>query len=447
MKRILLLLACFTTLAACGSDSSLPNPTGKGAVRMINAIPGSPEIRFLIEERQISSAGYKVSTAPVEYDDFSYRFNFEIALPGESTLTRTGSRTITVENGGDHIFVLSGDLLSPDITVWDGDIRTFDAADTVLEARFAHGSATLGDIDVYFDPAGTVPGTNPPAATLAFGEIADPIDYEAGEYVLTVTAASDVNTVHFTAQAVDLLAQFAHVITVFDGDANDTGRAAVRSMTSVGNPLEFQDVSAPPSVRFIHASYETQAVDIYDDELLTNLVAENIPFRGTSVDLDTTTDARTYYFTPAGSTAQVLFQQEFLAVPAATYSHFYIVGTADNQIVTGETPDRAPNSTSAKLTIFNGSTNYEFVDLFLVERGAEVTSGTLPTLVGIGFANLSPAVELLEGSYDIYLGDSRTRDVISPALPVDLANGDVLDLIAVDTVDPAVLEAVDISLP
>jgi hypothetical protein len=93
MKRILLLLAGIGTLllGACTNDSALPNPTGKGAIRAINAIKGSPEVAFLIEERTLGGIGYKESSAPAEYDDFSYNFNFDIVYPGERSTTRVAT--------------------------------------------------------------------------------------------------------------------------------------------------------------------------------------------------------------------------------------------------------------------------------------------------------------------------------------------------------------------
>ena len=447
MKRTLLLVACLVTLTACTSETSLPDPTGKGAVRMVNAIPGSPPVRFLIEELLLEGVVYQDSSSPAPYDDFEYRFNFEIAVPGETEFTRIGSRVLQVRADREHVFLLSGDVNNPDIRIWTADSRTFDDTDTVFQVQFSHGSTALGAIDVYFDPIGTTLGDNAPAASLAFGEIADPIDYEAGEYVLTVTAANDINTVHFAAQGTDLLAQFAHIVTIFDGDANDTGTVAVTSMTSVGNPFVFADTTVPPQVRFIHTSFDTEAVDVYDDEQLTSLVAPNVTFRSATADLDTTTEGRTYYFTPAGSTAQILFEQDISAPEAATFSHIYIVGDDGASGATRQVPDRAPTSTSAKLRIFHGAANYGFFDVYLVEPGADVTDDDLPILVSVAYALPSPIVQLVGGSYDLYLTDAGTRDTISAPLPLDLADGDIVDLIAVDTVDTAVVELVNIPVP
>ena len=48
MKRLVLVFALLAVVAACTSDSNLPNPTGKGTIRALNAIIGSPDIAFRI---------------------------------------------------------------------------------------------------------------------------------------------------------------------------------------------------------------------------------------------------------------------------------------------------------------------------------------------------------------------------------------------------------------
>ena len=264
---------------------------------------------------------------------------------------------------------------------------------------------------------------------------------------MTVTAANDLNTVHFTSRDTDLLEQFSHVITVFDADANDTGTVAVRSTTSIGSELIFGDISDPPKVRFIHAAFEVGAVDIYDDDQLTNLVAANVPFRGATADLDSVTESKTYYFTPAGSTAQILFEQQIPALFPGTFSHVYIVGGAASTIALRLVPDRAPITTSARLAVYHGATNFSLFDAYLVERGGELTNQIGAIMIDVGFSTRSPVVELLEGSYDLYLTRDGTREAITAAYPIDLVNGGVIDLIAVDTVDPDVIELVDVAVP
>jgi hypothetical protein len=448
MKRIFLLMTCISALvlSACGQDSKLPTPTGKGAVRAINAIPGSPNIVFRIEERTLGDASYKNSTAPAVYDDLDYVFNFEIRYPGDLTLTRVASQSLKVEKDRDHTFLLTGDVNAPTITVWNGDRRKWSDTDTVFEARFSHASVSLGDIDIYFDETGTVPGTNPPVATLSYGEIADPIDFEAGPYVMTVTAMGDLNTVYFTSYEVDLLPQFAHVITVFDGDGNDTAPVAVRSMTSVGNPLVFRDAAYPPEVRFIHGAYTLETVDVYDDELLTNRVVSGLQFGAATADLETTQETQNFYFTPADSQATILFEKEFSPQPPGTHTHVYLAGDTDDWNGFRELPDRASSSLNAKFRFFHASLNHGLFDVYVKGRDEPLEESNLPRTI-VAYGNFSDIIELTDGNYDIYLTERATKTEFAGPYQIDVVAGDIVDLLAVDTVDPDIIQIIEVPVP
>ena len=170
MKRTSTFLACTAALvlAACTSDSQLPSPTGKGGVRGINAIPGSPVVTFRIEERSLGNLNYKNSSTPTLYDDFEYNFNFDIINPGEDEAQRIASTTQKVDNGVEYVFVVSGDLANPTLTTWETPLRDWSGSETVFEARFAHLAESLGNIDVYFyDQSGPLPVQGEQAKTFA----------------------------------------------------------------------------------------------------------------------------------------------------------------------------------------------------------------------------------------------------------------------------------------
>jgi len=449
MKRTFLLLACVSTLllAACTSDSKLPNPTGKGTIRAINAIPGAPEIGFLIEEFSLGGVVYKASSEPREYDDFSYDFGFQILNPGDTAFTRVATETLKVEADRDHIFLLTGDVNAPTVTVWNGDVRTFDAADTVLEARFSHASTTLGAVDVYFDAPGTALGTNPPAATLSFGEISPAADFEAGPIVLTVTDAGDPGVVHFTSDEVSLLARFAHVITVFDGDENDVSPIHVRSMTSVGNPLVFTDADSSPQLRFIHTASTLETVDIYDDEVLTSLVFGGLGFKGTTGYLDTLTEARTFYFTPENSVATTLFDQQIAAPAEGTFADVYLIGDTDAWDGVRFIPDRQRVANAFKLRSYPAALNHAVYDVYLTDRDVPLAEDDTASLVNIAYGFVAPAITLGAGEFDLYITVQGEKTVIAGPYPIDAVLGELVELLIVDTVDPATAEIVDITAP
>jgi hypothetical protein len=449
MKRTLLLLAGIGTLllGACTNDSALPNPTGKGAIRAINAIKGSPEVGFLIEERALGGIAYKESSTPAEYDDFSYTFNFEIVYPGDRSTTRVATENLKIDAGVDHILLLTGDINAPTITVWNGTIRNFDEAETVLEARFAHANAALGDIDVYFEAPGTVPGTNPPAATLSFGQIADAADFAEGSYVMTVTAANDPDIVYFTSQETDLLPRFAHIITIYEGDENDTAPVLVRSMTSVGNPLTLVDANYPPQTRFVHGASTLPMVDIYDDELLTSLVYAGLDFKQTTPYLDASLESTTYYFTPASSTATILFEQSVLNQVPGSYTHLYTIGDTDAWVGLRFTPALAPTSISAKIRLFHAALNHNRIDVYVLDRDVLIAEDDVPFLRSLIYGFPAPILNIQAGEKDIYLTVAGEQTVIAGPFQYDATLGSNIQLLVVDTVDPATAEIVDITNP
>ncbi len=78
-------------LSGC-AETSLPEASGKGSISAVNAIPGSPILTFLIEERTLGVAGYKGSVARQSFDDLSYNFNFDFRFVGDTETTRIATQ-------------------------------------------------------------------------------------------------------------------------------------------------------------------------------------------------------------------------------------------------------------------------------------------------------------------------------------------------------------------
>ncbi|MEM8817391.1 MAG: DUF4397 domain-containing protein, partial [Pseudomonadota bacterium] len=201
MKRILLPALIIIGLAACSSDSTFPEPNGEGQVRAINAIATAPDIFFLIEERPVGSGVYKQQINPPvpldRLDAFDYVFNFETFLAGDTQPSRVASVPLTVADGIEYTFVITGSLASPTISVLETPIREFDADATTFELRLAHLADGFPTVDVYVAPEGIVPALGEQLATLAFGEVLPATDVASGDYVVTITGAGNPTDVIF----------------------------------------------------------------------------------------------------------------------------------------------------------------------------------------------------------------------------------------------------------
>lgn len=445
MKRFLVVLACAATLiiSGCGGESSLPKATGKANFRAINAIPTSPEISFLIEERFIGAAAYKNGSSRVPYDDLNYTFNFEVFYAGETSPRRFASQNIDAVAGKDYVFLIGGSLASPSITTWQRDERTFDEADTVFAASFAHASASLGALDYYFADAAVLPALGNQAATLSLGETSDAADYSEGGYVLTITTAGNPGDVVFTSDTNTYNARDSFLLTSFDGDLNDTAPVFVRAFGGVGGTAAIPDVNFPPTVQFVNGSMDLGASDIYDDEMLTSLRVADHDFLNVSAEIDTAVGELNLFYTPAGDTSIVSLESTFIAFGGRRY-RTVATGAAGSLTAVTSAPNITPVETHAKILPFQASNNFPFLDLYLVAPDVLIDE-VLPIRRALGSGEVSVSGALPAGTYDLYVTETAEKTALAGPYRITLAIGDVLDLLIVDTVDPAVLDVLFLS--
>ncbi len=441
MKRNLLLLACTGALCltACTGDSSFPNPTGRGTVRAINAIPESPDVRFLIEERSLGVAGYQEATATARFDDFEYNFNFDISLPDDTQATRIATTVHKVEANRDHVFLVTGDALSPTVTIISADAREFPDGASFFEIRFVHviESLNAADVDIYLDELVDPPVVVNKVATLSYGEVSTVQDVEQGEYVVTITAAGDPNTVHYSSVSSLYVAAQTQFAVAFDGDANDTGPILVSVSSDAGIQRRLPDAGFPSTVRFVNGSLSLDAVDIFDDEMLTSRIVTNLAHGAASGDIVVSGDTETYRWTPTGSTATVLVESGYTP-PLGTHSHIAVVGAIDEWTALPYLSDRAPVSLYAKLTVLQTAVDNDLLDVYLLPADETIDEDDVPVLRALFTPDLTAPLPVKAGSYDLYATALGERTPIAGPLRIDAANGDIFDVMILDTADPAV---------
>ena len=445
MKRILAVLICAATLmiSGCGSESSLPKATGKANFRAINAIPTSSEISFLIEERSLGSVRYQNGTTPTPFDDLNYTFNFEAFYAGETSSRRFASQNIDVEPNKDYVFLVAGSLASPTITLWQSDERTFDEADTVFATNFAHASASLGELDYYFADAAVVPALGNEVATLSFGEASEAADYAAGDYVLTITTAGNPNDVVFTSDSNTYNARGTYLLTSFDGDLSDTAPVFVRAFDRIGGSTAIPDVNFPPTVQFLNVSMDLGVSDIYEDEMLTSLRVANHDYLDVSAELDVAVGALNFYYTPAGDTSAVLLESTFTTLGGLRY-RTVATGMAGSLASVTSIPNITPVETHAKILPFQASNNFPFLDLYLVAPDVLIDD-VAPIRRALASGEVSVSGSLPAGTYDLYVTETNEKVSLAGPYRITVAIGDVVDLLIVDTVDPAVLDVLFLS--
>ena len=438
MRRLAWMLAPIVLVAACGGDTQLPDPTGKASVRAINAVPRSPAVEFLIEERTIGALDYKAISGNVRYDDFTYNFNFDVRFAGDSTDTRIATTAIDFEPDQEYLLFLSGTIANPVVSVVESAERNFDTAATVFQARFAHMAASLGDLDIYLLAPGTVPTSGMAAASLSSGEVSVAADFEGGDYVVFITTANDPADILFESQTTTIVAQSNLVIAPFDGNENDLEPLVVRGLTAAGGSIPFVGTGLGASVEFLHAAIDLGSSDIYADEALTEQLVAAHDYGELTASVAAEPGEGTLRYTPAGSTAAVTLET---AVNFAAGVRYRAVAVGANGTYNGGSLilDRSRVDTSARLQVFHASQNFAFLNIYALQDG-ETVDDTLPRFNGLVAGTAPPPSALPPGQYDLVVTTSGETDILAGPLPIDVALGDRVDIAVFDTADPAILD-------
>lgn len=449
MKRTLLLLTLTTgiLLGACGGDSNFPTATGKASISAINAIYGSSTVNFSIEERAIGQINYKQATTSGSYDDLDYTFNFDIFFAGDTASTRIASQHIDFMADQHYTILASGTVAAPTLTVWEWPEREFTDTDTVFQARFAHTANSLSTIavDVYFALEGVAPVAGAAVATLNYGEISGPLDFEADNYVVIITSSGNPGDIRFTSRPTSVLARDELVITPFDGDANDTQALVVGGLRAAGGTIPFPDEFAISTVQFLHASIDMGVSDVFDDVDLTSQVLTGHTYKDLTADAPIAAGDNQFFYTPTLDTTMVSLETGF---SASLGLHFRVIafGTGGTYFGTTTLVNRRSIDTAAKLLYFMPSDNVDFSDVYLLDADAVFADQTA-FLNALQSRTVIPAFEVAPGSYDMYVTAFQEKEILAGPFRLDLAFGDVVDMVVYDTSDPVVMEIVTYPIP
>jgi hypothetical protein len=458
MKHYLLLAICMAavSLGGCAKESGFPEATGKGSVRAINAIPTSPTFAFLIQERGIGNVTYKSASSPSSFDDLEYTFNFETVLAGNQTQTRVASQFLDVEADKDYTFVISGAIASPDITLWQGDVREWADTDTVFDSQFGHTAASLGAIDVYFADEAVVPAPGGAIGTLAFGEFLPAVEFPEGDYVLTITAAGDETDVLFVSNPITVAARSSFLISVFDPDANDLSPWSVSLFNLIaGGSSLLDDADSRPPGRFFHTSLNFGATDIYIDDPLTAPFVANHMFGDITADLPVPAGTLPITYTDVDPMTSILLDLD-QSVFNGVHHQFYIVRATDGaDAFVVSRPDRRSVETAGKLSVINTASGHDLVDVYIGLTGElidaetqELIEGLFPLIPFLPLTGDPIQLSLAAGSYEIHVtvaGDNTTR--LAGPIFLDLSLGDVREAIIYENVDPTMVDFVFVPAP
>ncbi len=443
IRRLSVLVATLAVVAAVSScaESTRAVATGKGNIRGINAIVTAPDIGFLIEERSLGNLSFKETSGFSPFDDLTYNFNFDLFLPGELTATRLATELIDVLADHEYTVIVTGTIANPSSFFWEDPIREWSDTETVFELIFTHLAPSMGALDVYFATPGTVPLLGQAAGSLTNGNRLQGLDFEEGQYELIVTPKDDPAAILYQSVPLTASPQTRVTIAIFDQDPSVTGNIAVNFISEGGASSVLADINFPPQVRTMHASFATENFDGYFNNDFTNIIYSDIGFQELSPYVEVAAATTPLTLTPVGNSGATLHEGDVI-VSAASRRTVVLAGVPGALLLLALLDDARPLETFPVMRILNVSFSTEFLDIYTLEPGTPIDDDAiavfrgLPTQFDTGFA-ASP-----EGLLELTITLLDEKTPITTPVILDLSNGDVIDIVIVDTVNPGTLEIV-----
>lgn len=401
MYRIILTtLLAIALLAGSGcAETEREKATGKVQIRGINGIVDSADALFLIEETTINQLSYKSSTAQREFDNLSYTFNYDLPVP-LSPNRRLASRFVDVVEDNEYTFVLAGDIDTPEIVFWERPNPVWEGTETVFNVGAGHVNTTIGDVDVYFLPAGTPPALGNSLGSVDFGERTPDREETAGDYTITLTARDDPATVLFESFPLTLAGATSYTIMLFDADPSITAPISVRLLDLPGTALEVGDVNFPATAQFVNAAFGSGNIDVVADGDFDNRLLVDLPFGMVSDDLDIEQGPVTYSYTPPGSTTPLL--ETDLTVLRGTRSMVVLLGEAGNLGALASGSDRRGFSNVARYRVTNASFNAEDIDVYFNVPGESIDT-RVPNVFNLGFSAATDLLPLFGENFELII--------------------------------------------
>jgi hypothetical protein len=425
-------------LGAC-TETNLPEASGKGNLRGINAIISAPDVLFLVEERALGGIGYKGGTS-TRFDNLSYNVNFDVLFPGDTSRTRIATAAVNVEANTEYVFALAGTLAAPNLLQLQYPERQWTGNEAVFEARALHLAATATELDVYLSAPDTVPVIGERRATIAFGELSPAFENNSGDYELVLTTHDNPSDIRYRSRPVTQTGATSLLYSIFDPDPSITGNLAVRVMGSGATVAELADDNIPPTIRLMHASIATGNVDLYaNDDFVTPLVTD-VAYGALTSEINFPLTTVPLTFTPTGNSG-VLLLEDNLSVLPGTRNTVFLIGAAGELDIIAFQDDHRPVETTGRLRLVHLADNVATIDLYILAPD-ETVADNFPRYFGLPFRASTGYANLDESSYQIAITLPASKVIIGGPLTVDLALGEVIELAVLDTVDPNIFNVI-----
>jgi Domain of unknown function (DUF4397) len=438
-------LLALSLIVACSdsgsSNRSNPEPVvNPSQLRVTHASPDAPAVNVYVDgELALEEVEFKQSSGLIVFDEpTTISVEVKGILPDESEVSVIGPVDISLEEGlrtdviaFDNLFDNTGavgiqaKLLDP-VEIEEGI--------TDVRVSVMHAAPSVGDVDIYVSAPGDALSNVMPIDA-GFGDAAGPVSLEADtDYQIRITPDGD-NTVVYDSGVVNFSAGTELVVVAVENTFK-VGTSPV-NLLAVGpdGASEVLDVNIGASVRVVHNSADTPAVDVLIDG---NLALDAVPFPAASNYEDIEAPAGTYNVVVAADADNSIapIDENLMLEATKSYTGIAVGSFADSSIELVVTEDDRRNvATAAIVQIIHGSYIVAAeipVDIYLTTDG--VIADADPAVQSLAYKESTGQLPLSPGDYWVTVTAAGDKSVVAfdSGGALNLAGGTNYTIIARD---------------
>ncbi|HEX9876624.1 MAG TPA: DUF4397 domain-containing protein [Gammaproteobacteria bacterium] len=408
------ILAASACLAAC--DEGRVNPPDAG-VRVVHAAPNLGPVVFRRVQANATTLNYRVS-AGFSFDVDEYTFSLSLlAIDGSVDDTLTFTRELV--EGSEYTFLLRevGGVPQVRVTETDAPGSSVGAGNSRLAA--IHAAPSFGPIDFFVDAPGFDPSAATPWGSIDYDEDILPEAFAAANYEIVLTEAGNPANVLLRSEQFALGGSQNLVLVIMDGAGQGLAPIAI---TVVGaGDAELVDGNLDPGIRVINAVDGGGAIDAGIDTELDPPVIANVASLTMSDYATIPAGDHELNVTPAGNPGVLETEAAFTA-PLGRLGTWLVSGEPGTVFAGFDVDDRRVLPNEAKLNLYDGSTEFDNVDVFIVEPGTDI-DGVDPTMVTGALGTRVLGRRFVPGNYELILRETDTDSVVGGPVDISLADG------------------------
>jgi hypothetical protein len=383
-------------------------------------------VNLSIGSATVSDVDYKEGTGALALDVGTYTVKVDGILPGGNAtvigpvdLAFAADTLYSIIAVGDVANIEALVLTQPDTAVPAGSVRL----------RLVHAAPNAPQVDVYLTAPGADLAALAPAGTFSFGEDLGPVEVPAGDYQARVTLAGNAAAVVYDTGTITLSSGSNLLLAAVENTA--TGTAPISLVVQDGSgSSEILDAATPADLRVVHASPDAPPVDVVVNDDFANPLVSDLGYPDFTPFVSVPPATYNVKVTDSATQSVVPIDANLDLMAGIRYTVLAVGNLADIEPLLA-TDDARRVATNAKVRIIHASPTAQDVDIYVSAPGVDINA-VAPTLTAVPFKANTGFISLAEGSYDVTVTPTGTKDAAIGPATITIENGGIYTAIARD---------------